>query len=171
LTPTSYFFDALLMSDHIQRLTMTRHPTQAGASIVDHAYLEPSELTLEIGMSDCMSSYKAGQFTDAGSRSVSAFQTLEMLQALRSPLQVFTKLKWYSNMFVTMVRAVDTSRTRSALRAHVTLSQVISGTVLSTPVSARSAQTGTTNEGPKSAQPISPDLQKALNSMKSGVGF
>ena len=51
-----WFFDAFLRSTHTSRLKITDHPVQTGAALTDHSYLEPQELTMEIGMSDAATS-------------------------------------------------------------------------------------------------------------------
>lgn len=168
---TTYFFDAVLLSDHDQELRKTEHPIQAGASIVDHAYLLPARLVLEIGMSDAMDSLKSGQWTAGRTKSIAAFTVLESLQSLRIPLTVATKLKTYSNMLCTRVRAADTQKTQFALRATVIFEEMIVGSVSSTSnnASERPNQTGNTNQGTVSPEPVPPGLQPYLDQL-SGAG-
>lgn len=146
-TPTTYFLDAVLRLDHNQDLRITRHPVQNGASIVDHAYSEPARLVMEVGMSDAMDSYVSGQYTSAGAKSVSAYQTFLNLQALRVPLTVTTRLKTYQNMLITNIRAADTNATAHALRMLLTFEQIILGTVTSQPQSNRPDQSNSNQDG------------------------
>ena len=47
-----FIFDAVFSTDHSANATVTQHPVQSGASISDHAYMEPDEVSVEIGMTD-----------------------------------------------------------------------------------------------------------------------
>jgi hypothetical protein len=154
---TMYFFDAILRAEHSQELVRTVHPIQTGAAIVDHAYLQPARVQLEIGVSDAMARYQSGQFTGSGNKSVSAFQTLLDLQAKRLPITLTTRLKQYENMVIESVRAVENNATRNALRADVVFAQIMMASVGQTTIgaSARPDQTDLTNEGTK--QPLAPD--------------
>lgn len=145
----TYFFDAILRAEHRQELRKTEHPIQSGASIVDHAYLLPARVTLEIGMSDCMARHVAGQFTSSSSKSISAFQTLLDLQASRLPLVLNTRLASYANMLIESISAVENRETQFALKASVTLSQIIVANLATNTVSARPDSTDLTNEGTK----------------------
>jgi|GEM_PF-1279559 len=143
---TVYVFDAILRALHVQELEMTQHPVQTGANISDHAYLRPAELTLEIGMSDAMASYTAGNWTGNASKSVAAFQTLLTIQSLRLPVTISTRLKTYSNMQLKEVKSEDTYRTRYGLRALVHFVQIISGgTTAQNQTSPQSARPQTTD--------------------------
>ena len=46
-------FDAVLKTDHTSKVTATSHPVESGANISDHAFVEPAEISLEVGVSDC----------------------------------------------------------------------------------------------------------------------
>lgn len=122
----AYFFDAIIREEHSYRLRITDHPIQTGANIVDHAYMLPAELTLEIGMSDVMDSLWVGQFLGGvgGSRSKSAFDTLRRLQALRVGLNVTTRLARYSNMLIESIHTPDDYMTTKALKCSVRLKEV-----------------------------------------------
>lgn len=170
-SPTTYIFDAVLRSDHYQELRRTEHPVQSGASIIDHAYLLPGRLILEIGMSDAMDSYVAGQWTSASTKSVSAYQTLELLQSLRIPLKVATKLRTYENMLIDVIQAQDSYRTRTSLRATVSFGEIKVGnvSVTSNSVSARPNSTGSTNQGTANPETLSPQLQGLVDQVIHGM--
>lgn len=161
---TTYFFDAVMRLDHSQELVITKHPVQNGASIVDHAYLQPSRLVLEVGFSDSMDSYTPGQYTNAGAKSVSAYQTFLNLQALRVPLTVNTRLKQYQNMELVGVRAADTNQTAHALKMLLSFEQIIVGTVTVQPQSNRPDQVNANNQGSVPTQAPPADVQGYVNS-------
>lgn len=164
-TPTTYFFDAILRIDHYQELRATDHPVQGGASITDHAYLMPARVSLEIGMSDAMDSYQSGQWTGSSSKSINAYQTLLMLQSLRIPVTVTTRLNTYTNMVIENVRSGDDVRTLHALNATVQFRQIFVGTVTTTTQSARPNQTGISSPGTSQPTSVPTPFQNQLDSI------
>ena len=149
-----WFFDAYLTLAHVSNLRITEHPVQTGASISDHAYLEPRELTIELAMSDTASSVVSGQFSWGWSRSVKAYQVLQELQAQRVPMQVLTRLGLYKNMLITALSVPDDYKTLYGLRASVTMKEVLVATTKTVKISARPQTTNSTNRGqPEPAEP------------------
>lgn len=163
-TPTTYFFDAILRVEHDQELKFTEHPVQSGASIVDHAYLMPARVTLEIGMSDVMAAFSSGLFTSDKSKSISAYKTLKQLQSLRIPLTLNTRLDTYKNLLIANIRAIDDNRTSHGLRALVVFSQIRVASVAVVTTSSRPDQSGNTDEGTKNPTNVPPDVQNLINS-------
>jgi len=168
---TTFFFDAVIRADHVQELTATKHPIQNGASVVDHSYLEPARLVLEVMFSDALDRYRAGSYTSAQSKSVSAFQTFQYLQALRIPLTVNTKLRQYTSMVIKSLRAADTKETVAGLRMTLYLEQILIGTVTSATQSARPSETGSSQEGTVTPQPLPSSLQNYVDSMGNWSSF
>jgi hypothetical protein len=162
--PTTYFFDAVLRAEHRQELRHTEHPIQSGSSITDHAYLMPARVTLEVGFSDCMARYKAGQYTSNSSKSISAYQTLLALQGSRVPLSLSTRLASYDNMVIESIGAVESYATKFSGRFSVVFTQIIVASLATQTVSARPDSTDVTNEGTKqSVPPPTPfDVTQAL---------
>jgi hypothetical protein len=148
-TALIYVFDAILRAEHNLQTRMTEHPVQTGASISDHAFTLPAEVTLEIGMSDAMQAFTAGVFTSNKSKSISAFETLVALKNGAQPLTVTTRLATYQNMLIESIHALDTKQTIAGLRATVVFREIFTGTVTATPVSARPQTTDSTNIGTK----------------------
>lgn len=151
-----YFFDAVLRMNHTSPLRKTEHPIQTGANLVDHAYMLPAHLTLEIGMSDSMDSLVLGQYSGGATKSISAYQTLVKLQQSRVPLTVVTRLQKYVNMLITNINAPDDVNTSNALKCSITLEQIFMAQVgTTTPSSSRgqttSAPTDTGTEQPAAA--------------------
>jgi hypothetical protein len=151
---TLYVFDAVIREDHEQRLIKTQHPIQTGASISDHAYLEPATLSLEIGMSDAMDAfYNPSTWVGSASKSISCFQTLLALQTSRIPLQVTTPYRTYTNMLITSPRAERTVKQFAGLRCVIEFEQIFMAQVLIPTNSARPQDTESTNQGQLTAQP------------------
>jgi hypothetical protein len=157
--PTLFFFDAVMRAEHNQELVCTEHPVQVGPAIVDHAYLRPARVVLEVGMSDAMDVYQHGQYTSNASKSISAYQTFKQIQAARVPITLATRLDSYQNMVLEDVRASDDLRTSHALRGTLYFRQIISAQISTATVSARPDQTGATNEGTKAPVAVDPASQ------------
>jgi hypothetical protein len=146
---TIYVFDAVFELEHTQDLQPTELPVQSGANITDHVFIKPARLTLEIGMSDVMSSYTPGQWSGASSKSVNAYQILLQLSFTRTALTITTKLRTYTNCVITSIRARDNYKTINSLRAVITFQQIfnaLSGTNQN-PVSSRNQDTQITQQG------------------------
>jgi len=150
-----WFFDAFLRVDHTSKLTITEHPIQVGAAITDHAYMEPAELVMEIGMSDAATSLVNGQFANGWSRSVKAYEVLAELQKQRIPIQVVTRLKVYQNMLIETISVPDDYKTLYSLKVTVSLREIMVATVKTVKLSARPQVTGSTNRG--NPEPVEPN--------------
>lgn len=135
-------------------VTITKQPVQQGASITDHAYKEPTTLTMEI------------YFRDNPLESLSAiYKDLQDLQNAREPFTVTTPKRVYDNMLIAVLGNQTDKLTENCLRINLSLQEVIivSVTMASVPrTRQRSAGTtgGTSNVGKKSA----------LLSLKQGIG-
>lgn len=137
------FFDAILNVSTEHTATITQHPVQSGANISDHMYLEPVQITMEVGMSDAMASMVMGQWAgDNASKSVNAYRKLVELQAARIPFTVLTRLNTYDNMVVKAISVNDDFHTKTGLRATVSLQQLIVADVATEKVSAREWTSG-----------------------------
>jgi hypothetical protein len=142
-----WFFDAFLKMEHTSRLTITDHPVQTGASIADHAFLQPRELSMDVAMSNVGQSLVPGQFDGGYSRSVQAFYVLKELQQMRVPIQVHTRLGLYQNMLIEVLTAPDDVTTLDGLRCTVTLREIIVAQVTTVKISARPLVTDSSNRG------------------------
>jgi hypothetical protein len=161
-SPTTFFFDAMFRAEHVQEAIGTRHPVQVGPAIVDHIYLNPSRVVLEVGYSDSMQSYQSGQYSSSTSRSVAAYQTLKQIQAARVPITLSTRLTSYTNMWLADVRAVEDNRTKASARISLYFEQIISAQVNNTPTSTRPSTTNTTNEGTKSPTSVPTSISSEI---------
>lgn len=126
----SYFFDAVIAAQHTTRRQITDHPVQWGAAISDHSYQLPAMLTLEIGMSDAMTSFDTTAYSATGGqgKSVNAYQEFVQLQKTGRALVVDTHLKRYENMVIESISAPDNSKTTYSLRCSITFKEIFIGT-------------------------------------------
>lgn len=105
-------FDAVFRVEHTMNVTMTKHPVQTGASISDHAYLEPDEVTLEIGMSD-------STIGSQDNHSVNTYTLLRKIAEAREPVTLVTRLHSYPNMLITSLSVPDDYTTMHGMKASV----------------------------------------------------
>jgi Dit-like tail protein len=144
----NYIFDAVFRLLHRRRVHKTSHPVLTGANISDHAYVEPAQLSLEIGMSDAMAAFISGVWVGASTKSISAWQVMKSLQISKTLFTVSTRLDTYSNMMILDGSATDDNRTKNALRATFVLEELLSASVVSiTAQSARPQTSGSTSNG------------------------
>ena len=142
------FFDAILSVSTEHNANITSHPVQNGANISDHMYMEPVQITMEIGMSDAMASMVRGQWTGGNTKSVSAYRKLCELQEARIPFTVLTRLNQYQNMVIRSISVNDDAGTLYGLRASVSMQQILLANVATEKVSARDWTSGSgTNRG------------------------
>ena len=145
---TNYVFDAVFRILHNRRITKTQHPVLTGANITDHAFVQPARLSLEIGMSDAMTSFEEDIWVGAATKSVSAWQIMKNLAAARTLFNVTTRLDSYINMLIVDMSSPDDNRTKHALRATFVLEELISASVSSVQTSSSRPQTsGNTSNG------------------------
>jgi hypothetical protein len=164
------YFDAILKTDHTSKITATDHPVEAGANITDHSYVEPAEISMEIGVSD---STVDPEGFGTGARSVTAFQELRKLQHSRQPLTVVTRLNMYKNMLISSITVADDFSTMHAMKAIVIMREIMIVATQTVTVSARSSEpqkTGSTNSGAKQPD-ASPPQQSILKQAASQLRF
>lgn len=119
----TFAFDAVFNESHSVTANVTEHPLQTGAPISDHAYLNPVEIPISIGMSDAATELGtiAGGSAD---RSVTAYSKLLQLMASFEPVTLITRLTTYENMLITSIAADDDYTTQHALKATIIFKQI-----------------------------------------------
>ena len=176
------FFDAIMSTNTQESLTITSHPVQSGANISDHAFRNPTKISMEIMMSDAMAQRVPGQFENGGirgvvlgmlgaggSKSVSAYQRLVELQRLRMPFSVKTRLGYYNNMLIESIDAPDDVNTLHGLRCTVNMTEILVANVATEKVSARAWNTSKgTNKG--SVEPQKPPQSIYADINNDGTG-
>ena len=165
-----YFFDATIRAEHTSSLRMTEHPIQSGANIVDHAYMLPNSLVMEIGMSDVMDSFLPGQWP-AAYKSVRAYEKLKELQKERLPLQVVTRFGIYQNMLIEQLNSIDESRVAYGGRFIVSMRQIITAQVRQAEVSILPQITEESNKGPVQPQSSVEKKRSALDAALDELGM
>lgn len=157
-----FVFDAYFNIDISQSATVTKHPVQSGANIADHVYINAKTLSFDIGMSDVMTSYIPGQFSDGVTRSISAYDTLINIMNNRLPVEVATRLGTYQNMIVTDVHASDSADTVYGLRATVDMEEILVVGVKTVKISERPEKSSTNENGDQNVEKANKSLLASL---------
>jgi hypothetical protein len=161
---TTYFFDAVMRSDHSEPVAITRLPVQNGAAMTDHAYLLPPRIILEVGMSDAYDSFVQGQYSGAGTKSISFYRVLQTLRQQRLPMQLTTRLSDYENVMLEEIRASDDVRTLFGFKGTLIFTQIYMGIVQQGQTnSARPDANNTSNPGAESSVPVPQSLNNYQN--------
>lgn len=138
---------------HSDDLEITEHPVEQGASINDHAWKKPAEVTIKGGWSNA--SREAGG-NDGFVREI--YAKLLELQEKREPFDLVTGKRAYKNMLIQSLGITTDKGTETALYVTATLKEVIIVTTQATTMPPRSRQKspaktgGTTDKGTKQPQ-------------------
>ena len=157
-----YFFDGFITVTHNKQLEITQNPVETGASIVDHAYVKPTTVTMKIIVSDAHASLVEGQFSDSWSIAVSAWNVLKQLQEDRIPVSVLTKLDLYENMLIQNLQATDEANTYTTLSADVTLQEIPIARVRTVKISSADQTTIDTEMGKIEVEKATSELKSIL---------
>ncbi|WDD94653.1 hypothetical protein Bsp3421_004787 [Burkholderia sp. FERM BP-3421] len=108
---------------HHDEVVITDHPVEQGASISDHAYKKPAEVTLTLAWSNSsLSSITSLQF---GSYSQFVYKNLLTLQASRTPFDLSTGKRRYTNMLIQSISVTTDAKTENSLIATIHCREVI----------------------------------------------
>lgn len=121
----TYYFDAVFKETHSLTNVITSNPVQTGANVNDHVYSQPITLSLDIGISDCMTSIQGNGFPSGTSRSVSAYQTLLNFWQTHVSMSITTAFNKYDSMLIQNISANRDETSMNALRATITFQQLI----------------------------------------------
>ncbi len=126
---------------HSDEVEITDHPIEQGASITDHAYKRPAELTIKISWSN--SPNNSGLLggirglVNTGAILVSnilgsnvnqvreIYQKLLKAQSDREPMEVFTGKRTYTDMLIKSLTVTTDARAEQALMVTVSFKQII----------------------------------------------
>ncbi len=150
-------FDAVLKTSHASKVTTTSHPIESGANITDHTFVDPAEVTIEIGMTDCNG---VGVSDDM-------FKSLQSLQNSRRPMTILTRFKKYTNMLIISMSVPDDYTTMNALKAVLMCREIliVGAATVKVAASGQGQKSGSTNSGTKQAQSASQSVSKQANSL------
>jgi hypothetical protein len=109
----------IIQEDANDTLTITRQPVQQGASITDHAYMEPTFL----GMSLIYGGTNTLSFLPVSLKSI--YQQFLTLQSSRSPFTITTPKRVYTNMLLASLSQTNDKSTENVLKLDCKFQQVI----------------------------------------------
>lgn len=106
--------DVVINENTTDILTITKQPVQKGAAITDHAFKEPTVLSMRI------------RFNDNLTRSLSKlYQTLLDLQFPPVPIDVVTPKRIYRDMLISSLGLITDKSTENVLAIDIGFQQVI----------------------------------------------
>ena len=120
--------DVLISEQHRDMLTVTAHPVEYGAMISDHAFVNPTQLSMRIGWSPSsilLNSVLSGSIFKGLQTLDDIYQRLLDLQSLREPFDVLTKKRAYTNMVIQSLAVTTDNDTENALIVDIELVEVI----------------------------------------------
>lgn len=116
-------------------LTITKQPVQTGASITDHAYKEPTVLTMNILAQDNENfiptfSQVLSNFASPGTNGLAEiYKRFIELQESRRPFIVLTPKRIYKSMLISVIRQVTDKNTENILSLGVSFQEVVIVTI------------------------------------------
>lgn len=123
----------------VDTLTVTKQPVQMGASITDHAYMEPTSFSHTIY-------FAAPGFTGGNSLS-QIYSQLQTLQSSAEPFTIITPKRTYTSMLMTSLSQTTDKLTENCLAIHASYQQVIIVPVSAVAVVPRAAQKNAGSNG------------------------
>lgn len=180
LTPKSSIggieIQASIEEIHSDALQVTEHPVQLGAAITDHAFKRPAEVVLRCGWSNSSTDSLLGGISKlfsgggfSGESYVDAiYSQLLALQESRTPFDITTQRRSYSNMLVIGLSATTDAKTSNILMIEATCRQIIIVETQATTLPPREAQANPANTaevenvGTVQPQPATPSAGGSL---------
>lgn len=186
-------FDITKSESHSARLVVTKNPVETGASIADHAYMDPLTLTIEAEVSDTwlhardesgvlradpvwgsqLGPDALALFGSTGqtNRSATAWLVLNNLMQSAEPFDVQTGLKLYTDMMLTELSADQDKSSAGKLAFRATLEQVIRVSTKTITYPPRKAGKTAHAASKTVAAGQQPTTQPALNSQKEVISY
>ena len=171
--------DVTIEEHHTDDLTITDHPVEQGAAITDHAFKNPSEVTMHVGWTNAnllLSSIVSGSIFSGTIGSVDdLYNKLLALQESRQVFDLVTGKRTYNNMLIKRIAVTTNKDTENCLIVAITMRQVIIVQTVATilaPISAQSqpSLTGAVqNAGSKIVKPVTSSALGTINGAVGGV--
>ena len=150
-------------------LTITKQPVQTGASITDHAYKEPTVLSMNILQQNNSISAIFNPF-DTGLGLSQIYGEFLALQNNRVPFTVTTPKRIYTNMLISVLRMNTDRRTENILSLSVSFQQIIIVNVSTTQVSPSQLKNAQVNQATQNAGQKQSGLYSGVQGFQKLVG-
>ncbi|MDP9803222.1 phage baseplate protein [Acinetobacter calcoaceticus] len=121
------FADVTIEEKHKDEHKITEHPTEVGASISDHAYSEPPEVTMKVGWSESAGALNGflGDTVLGGNTSLSiVYETLLQLKERSVLLIISTGKRLYTNMLIKSLGCTTDLQTENVLMIDITFKKI-----------------------------------------------
>lgn len=116
--------DVLIEETLTDQVTITDHPVEMGAQISDHAVINPTEITLQLGWTNSKTFFQRA--TGGASPDIDgAYEKLLKLKNERKPFDVITNKRTFSNMVIKTLEVTTDQKTNSVLLVKAHLRQII----------------------------------------------
>lgn len=163
--------DVTIEETHTDKLTTTKHPVERGAAVTDHAYKEPSLVTMRVAWSDSntliRSVVSGSLFSGTINSANDLYKQMLDLQTSDQRFDLVTGKRTYSDMLLLQVRNTTDPSSENSLHLELEMEQQLvvqtsEVTLVQTDTQADPAATGAVqNAGTK--QPIKAQAQSALS--------
>ncbi|WP_250512702.1 phage baseplate protein [Caballeronia sp. INDeC2] len=168
--------NVVLEESHTDELTITNHPVERGASITDHAFKNPSQVTVHYGFGQSGALLSA---LSGASDPKTVYQQLLDIQASRIPFDLVTGKRSYSNMLIATLSETTDLQSENVLIVTATMREILivdTSVVTLAPADAQASPektAGAENAGTKQAQekPSVSLLYRAKTAIQSSLGF
>lgn len=168
--------DVTIEETHTDKLTVTKHPVERGASVSDHSYKEPAVVTMKIGWSDSNSLIRSivsgSLFSGSISSANDMYKAMLDLQVSGSRFDLVTGKRTYTDMLITQIRNTTNAESENSIVLEVDMEQQIvvqtqAVALVATEDQANPAATGPVqNSGTKQA--VKAPQQSALSTLFGG---
>lgn len=112
----SIALEVVVSENTTDTLTVTKQPVQQGATISDHAFLEPVVFAHAI--------YFAAPGFTGGKSLTEIYNQLRALQATAEPFAIVTPKRIYNDMLMTTLTLTTDSKTENCLAIHASYQQI-----------------------------------------------
>lgn len=112
--------DVTIREIHDDELIVTENPVEQGAAVTDHSFKAPAKLRVEVGYSNSsQNSLGDPNYVQ------SVYQLFLIVQAARTPFEVITGKRIYTNMLITRLHTETDEKTENALFLEVDMKEII----------------------------------------------
>ena len=108
---------------HVDRMRITEHPVEQGASITDHSYKEPARLVIRAGWSNSSPQALGNPFYIQ-----TIYQSFLALQASRQTFDIITGKRAYTNMLIEVLMETTDKEHENAMMLVLECKEIIIAT-------------------------------------------
>jgi hypothetical protein len=161
--------DCVPEEHHEDTMEITQHPVEQGASIADHAYKLPAEVTLNYIYSSSTKRGGSGQNVNYNQNFLQQmYQNFLALQAQRVLFQLYTGKRYYPQMLIKSLSVVTDPANENILNMRILCKELIIVTTTTTQGSGAALGSASNMTNPQQTAPI---INSGQGSLPPGQGF